>query len=101
MKELQGHIEKSMSDPGFGINELCTGMGLSRSQLYRKFKALSNVSIAEFIRKIRLYKARHLLRNTQFNVSEVSIEVGFKNLSTFSKSFSDLFGINPSTIVKQ
>ncbi|MCB0596530.1 MAG: response regulator [Lewinellaceae bacterium] len=100
MRELHGIIEENLSDPNFSIIMLCGQIGMSRATLYKKFKALSNQSVADFIRRVRLHKARQLLETTTLNVTQVAIDVGFKNLSTFSRSFSEEFGVNPSEIKK-
>ena len=101
MRELHSIIEANLSNAQFSISQLCEQIGMSRATLYKKFKALSNQSIAHFIRRTRLHKARQLLENTSLNVSQVAIDVGFKNLSTFSRSFSEEFGLNPSEIKKR
>jgi signal transduction histidine kinase/DNA-binding response OmpR family regulator len=91
---LKGHL----SDEEFGITELGRSLGMSRSQLYRKFSALTNTSVHHFIRKLRLVQARELLLTTDLNVTEVALETGFKNLSHFSKVFSEEFGVAPSKV---
>jgi signal transduction histidine kinase/DNA-binding response OmpR family regulator len=98
VKSLQQSIEANLSNTNLSANFLCKEIGISRSQLYKKFKAISGQTIADFIRRIRLYKAKELLENTELNVSQVSEEVGFKNLSSFSRSFSEEFGIPPSKV---
>jgi transcriptional regulator GlxA family with amidase domain len=69
---------------------------MSRSQLYRKFRALTDTTVHHFIRNLRLAKARELLLSTSLNVTEVALEAGFKNLSHFSKVFMETFGASPS-----
>ncbi|MCB9048336.1 MAG: response regulator [Lewinellaceae bacterium] len=101
MRELHGLIRDNLSDPDFSIGQLCEQIGISRASLYKKFKALSNQSIADFIRRVRLHKARQLLETTQLNITQVAIDVGFKNLSTFSRNFTEEFGVNPSRIKKE
>ena len=85
-------MESKLSHPDFSIAQLCQFMGLSRAQLYRKFKALTNQSVGAFIRKVRLHKARELLQSTRLNVTQVAMEVGFKSLPSFSRSYSEEFG---------
>jgi AraC-like DNA-binding protein len=71
---------------------------MSRTQLYRKFNALTDQTVSKFIRNIRLRKAKDLLVNQNLEVSEAAYRVGFKNLSHFSSAFKAEFGINPSKI---
>ncbi|MEN8186056.1 MAG: ATP-binding protein [Bacteroidota bacterium] len=89
-------LELHLSDEEFGITELCSSLGMSRSQLYRKFAALTDTSVHQFILKLRLMKAKELLLNTELNVTEVAYDTGFKNLSHFSRVYSKEFGIAPS-----
>ncbi|MCB0754255.1 MAG: response regulator, partial [Flavobacteriales bacterium] len=96
MRELHAIIEANLDDPDFNIGQLCKQMGMSRASLYRKFKALTNQPISDFIRRVRLHQARQLLETTGLNVTQVAMNVGFKNLSTFSRSFREEFGLNPS-----
>jgi len=68
---------------------------MSRAQLYRKFKSLTDKTVNDYLRTFRLHKAKELLLTTDRNVSEVAFDVGFKNLSHFSKVFTEEFGKNP------
>ncbi len=96
MKKVRENLETHLCEEEFGITELCRSMAMSRSQLYRKFSALTNTSIHQFIRKLRLIKAKELLLSTELNVSEVAYDTGFKNLSHFSRVYSEEFGVSPS-----
>ncbi len=69
---------------------------MSRSQLYRKFDALTNLTASKFIRTIRLRRAKEFLQNADLNVTEAAIETGFRNLSHFSAVFKEEFGVSPS-----
>jgi AraC-like DNA-binding protein len=71
-------------------------MNLSHSQLYRKMVALTGQPVAQFIRTIRLNRAAELLANKTATVTEIAFDVGFNNLSYFSKCFRDQFGVLPS-----
>ncbi|MCB9282917.1 MAG: response regulator [Lewinellaceae bacterium] len=101
MKEVHGIIESHLSDPNFDVPQLCKELGMSRSQCYQKFRALTGQSPADLIRRIRLHKARLLLEATGKNIGEVSAETGFKDLSTFSRSFRREFGVNPREVRKK
>ncbi|GGD18662.1 hybrid sensor histidine kinase/response regulator [Hyunsoonleella pacifica] len=86
------HIE----DPNFGAKELAKYMAMSDSQLYRKLKAITNTSTAIFIRKVRLEKAKKLLKSTELSVSEIAYSTGFNNPNWFSKAFKEEFNDSPS-----
>ena len=92
---LQDIIVSKMKDAEFGINTLCQDMGMSRSQLHLKLKALTNRSTSHVIRAVRLHKAKELLQENSMNVTEVSFEVGFNDPAYFSRKFTEEFGISP------
>lgn len=88
-------INKHIDDSLFGVDEFAEKMSMSRSAIYRKFKAITDDSPASFIRMMRLRKASSLLRKTNRSIVEISLEVGFSEASVFSRSFKDHFGISP------
>ena len=99
MKKLQQTVDEHLADLNFGTTQLCEAMGMSRSHLHLKIKALTNKSTSVFIRTIRLHKARQLLQQGHLNVSQVAMEVGFRNLSYFSRKFSEEFGYPPNKLI--
>ena len=96
LQDMRRLLTAHLDDEEFGIAELCRSLGMSRSQLYRKFKALTDTTVHHFIRNLRLGKARELLLSSDLNVTEIAFETGFKNLSHFSKIFMEKFGDSPS-----
>lgn len=100
IKKLNHHLEENYQDEDFGLPQLCQKIRMSRSQLYRKLKALVGISPSDFIRVFRLNKAKTLLESAEFNVSEVAWKVGYKDLAHFSKSYQDAFGVPPSATNK-
>ena len=97
MKEI---MEANLSNDGFGIPELCQEIGMSRSQLHLKIKALTNRSTTRFIRLIRLHKAKELLQTSDLNITQVAYEVGFKDPSYFTRTFTEEFNLSPRAFVK-
>ena len=100
MQKFQQAIEKNMGQADFGIDGLCKMLSMSRTQLYRKAKALTGESPVRFIQKVRLNKARELLQTTELNVSEIAYEVGFTDPAYFSPAFNKEFGAPPSSLRK-
>lgn len=100
LKRAYQTVEKNYEDEEFGIKELMTELNVSRTQLHRKLKALTNHSTSEFIRKIRLAKAKELLLTTDLNVSEIGYRVGFKSSGYFTQAFTNAFGQSPTSFRK-
>jgi AraC-like DNA-binding protein len=91
-------IENELSDPAFSTNEFCRAIGMSRTSVYNKIKTLTGQGPNDFIRIIRLKKARELLLLRKHTVAEVAIIVGFSDAKYFSTSFKKQFGVSPSKI---
>lgn len=89
-------VEEHMADTGFSVEQFADAMALSRVQLHRKLKALTDQSTSEFVRTVRLRRAAALLLAQVGNVAEVAEQVGFGNLSYFSKCFRELYQQTPS-----
>ena len=96
--KVLGYIAENMSDENLNVEHLADELNLSRSQLYRKIKALTGYSANEFLRKIRLEKAKHMLVNGNESISEVCFKVGFSSPSYFTKCFKAHFGVLPTEI---
>ncbi len=94
-------ILDNMDNENFSINELGEAMFLSRSQLFRKFKTICDLSPGEFIRNERLKYALQLLQQGELNVNEVAFQSGFSSASYFITSFKKKFGKTPNEILKQ
>ncbi|MCY1723025.1 helix-turn-helix domain-containing protein [Prolixibacteraceae bacterium Z1-6] len=73
---------------------------LSHSQIHRKLKEITNQSASQFIREIRLNKAKEILEKELYTVSEVAYKVGFANTTYFSKCFHEYFGYPPGELRK-
>ncbi len=98
IQKVLKYINAHLSDPNLSSESLEEEMFLSRSQLYRKLKALTGSSVNEFIRNVRLEKAKELLESKQFSISEVTFKVGFASPSYFTKCFKKRFGILPTEV---
>jgi AraC-like DNA-binding protein len=70
-------------------------VGTTHTQLNRGFGKLYGTSVVGCLRKMRLEKARHFLKNGDMNVTEAAIAVGYNSLSSFSRAFSSHFGLKP------
>lgn len=100
LKKMRAIIEKNLNDSEFSVEQLGDEIGMSRAQLYRKVKALTNYSPVELIRNCRLKKARQLLAQGELNISQVAYEVGFTAPSYFTKCYKEYFGEMPNEMKK-
>jgi TolB-like protein/AraC-like DNA-binding protein len=101
LEQLNGAIEKNLANNRFGVEELADVMNMSRSNLLRKVKKLTGLSATQLISKIRLEKAKELLKNSSKNISEIADEVGFGSSSYFIKVFREKYGYSPGKTAEQ
>ncbi|MCA1741995.1 MAG: response regulator [Bacteroidales bacterium] len=92
-------MRENLSNPGFNVNSICSGLYISRTQLYRKIEALTGYSPAKLIRSIRLKTAAAMFRKGHDNVAQVMYRVGFSNQSSFARHFREQYGVNPSAYI--
>ncbi len=95
---LREAIEAHLDEAEYGTQELCAHLGVSRTQLYNKLKALTGRSIAVYIRFIRLQKAKEMLESTDQTVAEIAYLTGFNDPNYFSRVFSKEFGAPPGSL---
>jgi signal transduction histidine kinase/ligand-binding sensor domain-containing protein/AraC-like DNA-binding protein len=101
INSLMDIIEKNMEDPDFGTKELCEKTNYSYQQIYRKIKALTGETINEFIRRVRLKRARQYLLQSDLRVSEIMYKVGFNSHSYFTKCFREYYGVAPTEYIEE
>lgn len=89
-------IEKNIDNADYSVEQFSSDLCMSRMNMYRKLQALTSQKPSEFIRDIRLKKAKELMRTTDLSVSEIVDRVGFGTSRYFSKCFKDKYGISPS-----
>jgi TolB-like protein/AraC-like DNA-binding protein len=88
-------IEENLADEHFEVPDLAQQLNMSRSNLLRKVKSLSGLSVSVFIRHVRLHHAKKMLMDESLTISEVSYKVGFSSTSYFTKCFREAFGYTP------
>lgn len=101
LQKMRALIEKNIADSDFGVEQLGDEIGMSRAQLYRKCKALTNYSPVELIRNTRLKKAQMMLAHGDETIAQVAYSVGFTAPSYFTKCYKEYFGENPNELVKR
>ena len=93
-------IEQHISEEEFSIIEFAREVGMSRSQIHRKLRALTGKSPSRYIRMVRLTRGRKLIEERAGNISEIAYLVGFSSPIYFAKCFKDEYGFPPSELVK-
>ena len=86
---INNHLKDNLS-----VDVLMDAFGLSKNALYNSFNEYSNLGIAEYIKKIRLEKAKYLLVHTKYSVKKISIDVGFMDYNYFCRTFKKYYGIS-------
>lgn len=90
-----------IDEPNYSVNELADELFISRSQLHRKLDALTGLSTTQFIKMIRLEKAKDMLRAHKGNITEIAYQCGFSSPSYFTRSFKEYFGEAPSHFIEK
>ncbi|WP_363162411.1 substrate-binding domain-containing protein [uncultured Bacteroides sp.] len=101
VEKFKSLIETKMGDSSLNVEDLGKDMGLSRVQLYRKLKSLTNYSPNELLRIARLKRAASLLASSDLTVAEIGYEVGFSSPSYFTKCYKEQFGESPTDFLKR
>lgn len=101
LERAMATTREHMADPEYSVETFAREMHMSRPQLFRKIKALTDQNLSEFIRTVRLREAGRLFAENFGNVTEVLYAVGFNNSSYFSKCFREMYGMAPSDYAEQ
>jgi TolB-like protein/AraC-like DNA-binding protein/Tfp pilus assembly protein PilF len=101
LQKVVAVIQENISDEAFGVTELAEAVHMSRSNLLRKIKQETGVSVSVFIRNVKLQQANELLKKKELTVSEISYKVGFGSTSYFTKCFRELYGKTPGELLNE
>jgi signal transduction histidine kinase/DNA-binding response OmpR family regulator len=96
INDFMAVVQENIANPGLSANDIAERMGMSRVQVYRKAKALLGFPINDYVVKVRLKKAKHLLLHSETSIAEISAEVGFSSPTYFSTAFKNHYGMSPS-----
>jgi DNA-binding response OmpR family regulator len=100
LQKVKATILANISDESFGVSELSACLFLSRTQLFRKIKTLTNLSAAAYLQKIRINKAIELVESTHLTVSEIAYETGFSDPGYLRKIFLKETGFTINNYLK-
>ena len=101
VEKFKSLLDAKLGDSNLNVEDLGKDMGLSRVQLYRKIKSLTNYFPNELLRIARLKKAASLLASSDMTVAEIGYEVGFSSPSYFTKCYKEQFGESPTDFLKR
>ena len=101
MHRLLQVIDTQLVNPDFDIEYLCQEMGMSRTKLYQKIKSISQQSIGDFIRTIRLKKAVQIMTHEDTTLTDVMYRIGIQTQSYFTKAFKKEFGKTPTQFMQE
>jgi signal transduction histidine kinase/ligand-binding sensor domain-containing protein/DNA-binding NarL/FixJ family response regulator len=99
--KLMEVTEKNLADPLFDVTVLIEEMHMSHSIFLKKVKALTGMTLVEFIRSIRIKKAVQILKQDKLSVSDVCYMVGFSDPKYFSRCFSKETGKKPTDFIRE
>ena len=100
LKGLMNFLDAQWQNPDLGVDDFCSHLGLSTSQLYRKTKSILHTSTNNLIQEHRLEKALEFLRRRNKTISEIAFETGFNSAAYFTKCFHKKYGVSPSSFIK-
>ena len=94
-------INDNIQNEDFSVKKLAEMLNMSQPTLYRKIKQLTNFTLIEVVRGVRLKRAAELLKSKKYNVQEAAEAVGYNDIPTFRKHFVDFYGVTPSAFSKE
>ena len=101
LDKVNSIIEENLSMEKMDVAFIADKMCMSHSTLYRKIKGLTDMSVNEFIRKIKMKKSTELLSSGEYTISEISDLTGFSSVAYFRQCFKDEYGVAPTEYLKQ
>ena len=96
-KQIDEFIKEEMGNPQLDAQHLANHLGMSKTSLYKKVRALTGQTPHALFNQYRLKRAAYLLTNSDLNVSEIIYKTGFNSRSYFYKSFQEMFQCSPSS----
>lgn len=101
LKKVNEVIISNIENRQLDANHLSEIMNMSRTQLFRRLKPIIQQSPGNYIRTIKLQKAKELFETTDLRISEVAYKTGFETASHFTKVFTKQYGVKPSLFCKK
>jgi AraC-like DNA-binding protein len=96
LADLTAIIEARLDQPALSVDDIAHSLGVSRTQLYRKVKALLGTGVTDYIQNLRLTKARQLLLQLGSSIADVAYQTGFSSPSYFATAFKGKYQVSPT-----
>ncbi len=100
IQKLLNLIDDNIQEPEMDVDFLCEHLYISRTKLYQKIKSISDQSVGEFVKTIRLKKAIQIMTHENVSMSEVAFRIGLQSSSDFSRVFKKEYGKSPSQFIQ-
>ena len=94
--QIREYIDRNPNNPPTN-KSICEKFMISDYELRKEFKRIFNHNIGEYGRKYRIRQAAKMLINTDYTISTIGENVGFRNASRFAEAFRNQYGLNPFT----
>lgn len=101
LKKVVKIVSDNMDDPNFNIEAVAAQLNMVYNTFYKKFKSLTNLTPVEFLRDLRLQRAKEYLETGEYTVAEVAYMVGFNHAKYFSTCFKEKYKQSPSEMVRK
>ena len=95
LQQVEALVQKNLDNNTYDVNELSRDLGMSRMNMYRKFRSHSALTPSDFIKHYRLTKAMELLTSSTASITEIAYKVGFTSPQYFAKCFKDEYNCSP------
>lgn len=99
VNELSGYVEANIAEAAINADDMAVHMGMSRAQLYRKMKSIMGKTPNDYVRSVRIRKARWLLEShlsaSEISISDIAYKCGFTDAKYFSRTFKAMVGKTP------
>lgn len=95
LAKVEDCIRRHLDNSEYGVDDLCSELGMSRMNLYRRFQSFTDTTPSEYIKAYRLKKAAELLKSSAKSIAEIAYEVGFTSPQYLAKCFKDTYGMSP------
>ncbi|MHC0444778.1 hybrid sensor histidine kinase/response regulator transcription factor [Flavobacterium sp. 3-218] len=101
LKDVIAVVEKGLTDTAFNIEVIANSMNMSRVTFNRKFKSLTGMTPVEFVKEMRVKRAKQFLDAGETDIADIGYRVGFNSSGYFSTCFKEVFQMSPSDYLKQ